>query len=242
MRAIALACVVGAVVAHAHAEPAKSTAQLLAEPPLNKMSVSVGAPNGGSQVRAKRIKKSDHLVILEKSKENVFGHPSLVLMLQRSAKQIARTFPGSKLVVGDLSRKEGGALAGHHSHQSGRDADVLFFARDADGKKVLPKKLVPYGADGKATDGSGLVFDDERNWNLVVSWAKDHRAVLQYIFVSRALKARLLAFGKQHAKTKKLVPEIAPLFLEPENAEPHADHFHVRIKCPDEQEKVCRDP
>lgn len=214
----------------------------LRKAPLDKMSVSIGAPNAGSQVRAKRLKGSPQLVVLKKSADHAFGHPALVLMLQRSAKQIARSFPGSKLVVGDLSSRDGGPLAGHHSHQSGRDADIVFFARDAKGKQVVPKHFVPYGADGKATDDSGLVFDDERNWNLVQSWAKDHRADLQYIFVSRALKARLLAFAAKNPRSKKIIPEVAPLFLEPENAEPHNDHFHVRIKCPKAQEKVCRDP
>ena len=206
-----------------------------------KASLSIGYPNDGSQVRAKRLRRSPHLVILEKSKERVFAHPSLVLMLQRSAKQIGRAFPGAKLVVGDLSAKLGGPLSGHHSHQSGRDADIAFYARDAKGRVVQPKRFVAYGGDGKAKDKSGLVFDDALNWALVESMAKDHRAGLAYIFVSRPLKARLLAFANRHDRHKRYVEKVQALFVQPDNAEPHDDHFHVRIRCPKGQEDVCKE-
>src|SRR5262245_38448216 len=55
-----------------------------------------------------------------------WGLPALVGLLERSAERIAQRFPGSTLVVGDLSRKQGGEIAGHRSHESGRDADVGF--------------------------------------------------------------------------------------------------------------------
>lgn len=206
----------------------------------SKLSLSIGAPNAGSQVRAKRLKKGGGVLILDKSKENSFGHPALVLMLQRSAKQIARANPGAKLLVGDLSAEHGGPLSGHHSHQSGRDADLVFYARDAKGKIVQPSKFVPYGADGRATDGSGLVFDDALNWALVESMARDTRADLAYVFVSRALRARLLAFASEKKRPQKYVDLVTALFMQPENAEPHNDHFHVRIRCPKAPKEVDR--
>jgi penicillin-insensitive murein endopeptidase len=204
-------------------------------------SLSIGHPNAGSQIRAKRLKKSDHLVILDKSEKRAYGHPALVLMLHRSAKQIGKAFPGAKLVVGDLSAKGGGPISGHHSHQSGRDADIAFYARDAKGRFVQPKKLVAFGADGKAKDDSGLVFDDALNWALIESFAKDHRAGLAYIFVSRPLKARLLAFASKHERHKKYIDQVSALFVQPDNAEPHDDHFHVRIRCPKGQEATCKE-
>lgn len=207
----------------------------------SKASLSIGHPNAGSQVRAKRLRKSPYLVILEKSADRAYAHPSLVLMLQRSAKQVGKAFRGAKLVVGDLSAKNGGPLSGHHSHQSGRDADIAFYARDAKGRVVQPEKFVAYGADGKAKDGSGLVFDDALNWALVESFAKDHRAGLAYIFVSKPLRARLLAYANRHERHKKHVDKVQALFVQPDNAEPHDDHFHVRIRCPKDQEDVCKE-
>jgi penicillin-insensitive murein endopeptidase len=205
----------------------------------SKVSLSIGYPNAGRQERAKRIKKSPYVVILEKSKDRTYGHPSLVLMLERSAKQVGKAFRGAKLVVGDLSSKDGGPLSGHHSHQSGRDVDLAFYARDPKGRIVQPTKYVAYGADGKAKDGSGLVFDDAVNWALVESFAKDHRAGLAYLFISRPLKARLIAYATKHKK--KHLKEVQALFMQPDNAEPHDDHFHVRIRCPKGQEDVCKE-
>lgn len=211
----------------------------LDKPPLSRMSLSIGSPNAGSMRRAKRLKKGPGLALLERSKDRHFGHPALILMLQRSAKQIARANPGAKLAVGDISAEAGGPLSGHHSHQSGRDADLGFYARDAKGKLVAPEKFVAYGADGKANDGSGLVFDDALNWALVESMARDTRANLAYVFVSRGLRARLLAYAAQKKRPKKYVELVVALFMQPENAEPHNDHFHVRIRCPKDQEGVC---
>ena len=102
--------------------------------PYALMSLSVGLPNAGWQIRAKQLKKSPSLWIQDKSVPYSYGHPALVLMLNRTAKQIARQNPGSVLLVGDLSREYGGPPAGHRSHQSGRDADVGFFVTDAKGR------------------------------------------------------------------------------------------------------------
>ena len=207
--------------------------------PLARMSLSIGAPNAGRQLRAKRLRPSAHLAILDKSRGRAFAHPALVLMLQRSARQIARSYLGSVLVVGDLSLEAGGPLSGHHSHQSGRDADIAFYARDTRGRSVKLTRYVAFDADGKAKDGSGLVFDDERNYRLVEAWARDHRAGLAYVFVSRELKARLLAWGRRHGRDRALLERAATLFVQPDHAEPHDDHFHVRIHCPERQEAVC---
>ncbi len=232
---------VAALVALALLAPVAAYAESPRALTSSKASLSVGYPNDGSIVRAKRLRPSPHLVILEKSKDRSYAYPSLVLMLQRSAKQIAKAFKGAKLVVGDLSAKDGGPLSGHHSHQSGRDADIAFYARDPKGRVVQPKKFVAYGADGKAKDKSGLVFDDALNWALVESFAKDHRAGLAYIFISKPLKARLLAYANRHDKHRKNVEKVQALFVQPDGAEPHDDHFHVRIRCPKGQEDVCKE-
>ncbi len=176
--------------------------------PFNLMSLSVGHPNNGWQVRAKKLRPTPHLRIKAGSRNNVYGHPALVLMLRRSSREVARSVPGSVMIVGDISRKSGGALAGHKSHQSGRDADIAFYMRDKRGRVHTPTRLVAFDGNGKAKNGSGLVFDDHRNWLLVQSWVKDRRAGLSHIFVSRALRARLLAYGRRTKKFRKHVDEV----------------------------------
>ena len=154
------------------------------------MSLTIGHPNAGWHVRAKRIKKSKVLAIKVGSDSNTYGHPALVLML-RAQRQGDREGRARNLGCwsGIFPASRADRSVGHRSHQSGRDADIGFYALGPDGKPVTPDKFVSFTTDGRATDGSGLTFDDRRNWLLVQSWVRDKRAGLSHIFVSRGLTA-----------------------------------------------------
>jgi penicillin-insensitive murein endopeptidase len=209
--------------------------------PYAMMSLSVGLPNAGWQLRAKKLSSSPQLWIQNKSIPYTYGHPSLVLMLHRTSKQIARQSPGSVLLVGDLSREFGGPLTGHKSHQSGRDADVGFFVTDAKGRPQNSRRLLAFDAAGRARDGSGLRFDDYRNWLLVQLWLKDDRAELEHVFVASHLRRRLLDFASARPAFRRYVDGAAQFLRQPTNGLPHDDHFHIRIACPDRQQELCAD-
>jgi penicillin-insensitive murein endopeptidase len=209
--------------------------------PYSLMSLSVGHPNAGWHLRAKRLRKSPALAIKPSSRGRWYGHPALVLMLHRSAKQLARSAPGSVLLVGDLSSEQGGPLPGHVSHQSGRDADVGFYVKDARGRALERREFVAFAPSGKARDGSEVFFDDWRNWLLVQSWVKDDRAGLSHIFVASWLRRRLLDYAAHKPAFKRYVPAAAVLLKHPEDSTPHDDHFHVRISCPAVQREICRE-
>ncbi|RLB47405.1 MAG: hypothetical protein DRI90_26380 [Deltaproteobacteria bacterium] len=207
--------------------------------PYSLKSLSVGHPNAGWQARASRLKPRRGLTIKKNSRNHCYGHPSLVKMLYRSSRDIARAAPGSVMVLGDLSAKGGGPLAGHQSHQSGRDADIAFYAKDKNGKSVQLDHFVAFGSNGKAKDGSGLVFDDWRNWLLVQSWLRDRRAGLSHIFVSRGLRGRLLKYAQSRKSFRKHLPRAKVLLKQPGDSAAHDDHFHVRIACPKGQADIC---
>lgn len=221
------------------AAPGRDLPKKFRRSPYSLMSLTVGAPNAGYQLRAKKLRKRQYLHVKRGSADRVYGHPALVLMLYRSAKEIAKSAPGSVLLVGDLSDKDGGSLSGHRSHQSGRDADIGMYALDKKGKRVVLDRFVSFGGDGKAQDGSGLVFDDARNWLLVQSWVRDHRAGLSHIFVSTPLRSRLIKFASGHPRYKKFVTEVSALLKQPERSSDHSDHFHVRISCPKRLVGLC---
>lgn len=208
--------------------------------PFSVMSLTVGHPNQGYQLRAKKLSDTAHLVVKKSSSKYRYAHPALVLMLRRSAKELARDSGGTKMLVGDLSREEGGPLYGHRSHQSGRDADVGFYAVNSKGKSIQLDRFVKFASDGKAADGSGLLFDDYRNWLLVQSWVTDTRAGLSHIFVSHGLRSRLLAYAARQPRFRRHVQRAAQLLKQPERGEPHDDHFHVRIACPKSQIELCK--
>ena len=234
--AIALAALAGAASHPRESELPKRYRKA----PYSVMSLSVGHPNRGWQLRPKRLKKTRFMAIKRGSRSNVYGHPALVKMLHRSARDLARSARGSVMLVGDLSSRAGGALAKHVSHQSGRDADVGFFAVDAKGKSVKLDRFVAFKGDGTAADGSKLRFDDWRNWLLVQGWLRDHRAHLQHIFVSKALRRRLLSFARADKRYRKRALAAAKLLLEPTDSSSHNDHFHVRIACPKRQKDICK--
>ncbi len=238
---LALSVLVGLEAAVASAGPVGADLPAkFKKAPFSLMSLSVGHPNRGSQIRAKRLRESDFLEIKRGSGAHSYGHPSLVLMLDRSARQVAQASrPRVKMLVGDLSARGGGPLAGHASHQSGRDADVGFYVTDARGRPKLLDHFVAFDRAGRAKDKSGLVFDDHRNWLLVQAWMKDDRAGISHVFVSAPLRQRLLQHAESSPKLRKYVERAAAFLKQPEDAAAHDDHFHVRIRCPDGQAEIC---
>jgi penicillin-insensitive murein endopeptidase len=208
--------------------------------PFAMMSLSVGAPDNGWQLRAKKLKPTPFLKIKANSRQNAYGHPSLVLMLQRSSRDVSNAGKGAVMLVGDLSSEGGGPLAGHVSHQSGRDADVGFYVIDQNGKSQLLDRFVAFRGDGTSAGDPGLRFDDWRNWLLLQSWVRDRRAGLSHVFVSRPLRQRLLAFAAKNPSYARYVGEATALLKQPEDAAAHDDHFHVRVACPSSQAEICR--
>src|SRR5215813_6197975 len=67
-----------------------------------------------------------------------FGVPRLVALIQRAAARVSERIPGATLYVADLSAPLGGPTSWHHSHRSGHDADLLFYALDQGGQPLPP--------------------------------------------------------------------------------------------------------
>jgi penicillin-insensitive murein endopeptidase len=232
-----LAVLGGASLALAKSEPLPDKYE---KSPFSLMSLTVGAPNDGRQIRAKRLRESPSLKIKPGSRGEVYGHPALVLMLQRSAKDIDKAVRGGAvMVVGDLSSKHGGPLAGHRSHQSGRDADVGFYLRNENGKQVVLDRFVKIDGEGKVIGHKGVYFDDERNWQLVRSWLRDKRAGISHVFVATHVRNRILKYARSSDERNRYYPDAAKLLHQPRNSAVHDDHYHVRITCPEKQTDIC---
>ena len=71
--------------------------------------------------------------------------------------------------------------------------------------------------------------------------ASDVPAV-QYIFVADHLKKSMLSYAKKHGEAKEILRRARSILIEPRDALPHDDHFHVRIYCSEEDSKHgCKD-
>src|SRR4051812_25608345 len=152
----ALGAALSALSPSARAGTGRDLPRRYLDAPFSLMSLTVGYPNAGFQLRAKKLKESSFLKVKDTSRDNTFAHPALVLMLERSAREVARFDKGSLMVVGDLSSRDGGPLAGHVSHQSGRDADVGFYLKDAQGRPVVREHFQPFDPNGRARYEPGL--------------------------------------------------------------------------------------
>jgi penicillin-insensitive murein endopeptidase len=234
--AAVLSSVVTTFAAEAHAKDATTKKGRTREKTTSAR--SVGPPNRGRLEGAARLKKSSSL--RPREHHHPWGLPDLVRLLQRAASKVAHKHRGAVLLVGDLSARKGGPLPGHNSHQSGRDADVGFYVVNAKGKSVRLPHFVAFGADGRQRgDSDAARFDDARNWDFVEALLNDKKAAVRYLFISNALRARLLRYAAAKGAPKELITRAAAAMMSPAHAETHDDHFHVRISCPTPMRGTC---
>lgn len=202
----------------------------------------MGHPNEGSLSGALRVDAAlpyVRAVSVCAGVDAQWGLPVLVKMIERAAREVSKRYPGSVLNVGDISLKEGGEIWGHHSHESGRDADIGFYAMDAKGKPLDVRSFVKFDSSLGSKSFPSAHFDVARNWLLVQHWLSDPEARVSHIFVAEPLRQSLLAHARARGVSPLLLNRAASVLMQPSNSLPHDDHFHVRISCPKSSGREC---
>jgi penicillin-insensitive murein DD-endopeptidase len=168
-----------------------------------------------------------------------YGTDELVAAVQHVAGRVQREYPGALLGIGDMSLKGGGDSVLHKSHENGRDLDLIYYAVDERGRPAAPVDSMPrYPSwDGRARAPlpqehgvsfgpfSTRFFDVARNWALVRALLEEPAIEIQYLFIHRRLRDRLLAHAVEIGEE---------LLRQPGDSAPHDDHLHVRIFCADD--------
>jgi penicillin-insensitive murein endopeptidase len=173
---------------------------------------------------------------------NFYGTSELVGLLEHTAQGIHARWPGSQLSVGELSAPHGGRLSGHRSHQSGRDVDVAFLMHDADGRAWRMHNFITFRSNGSAMRvRQKLYFDDAKNWTMVARMLRAPAATVQYMFVAKRIRARLLAEARRQGESEELLRIAATVLVQPKRGHKHANHFHVRIYCAQDDRPRCQD-
>lgn len=209
-----------------------------------KRSISIGFPWRGKLVRGWQLRQSDYVHYTGEYRANghFFGTWELVQLLERAARRVAFRHPGARLAVGELSARHGGRLAGHRSHENGRDVDIAFYMTDASGNSVHSWSFGNVGRDGRGSGANAhLRFDDARNWELVAKLVADGDARVQRIFVANTIQARLLSEARRRTAPQVLIERAKHVMVEPTHGHPHRNHFHVRIYCAPADQRMCRD-
>jgi len=165
--------------------------------------------------------------VMRVSRNRYFGHPSLVQFIERLGQTSADQQFGT-LLIGDLGQPRGGPTpSGHRSHQTGLDVDIWFMlSKHADNQMLTENERETWAAASMLDAHSGGV--DYRQWTLA------HAKILQIaasqpeverIFVNPHIKRELCRNDVGHSRL--WLRKIRPWWK-------HDDHFHVRLKCPDD--------
>jgi penicillin-insensitive murein endopeptidase len=195
---------------------------------------SIGSPTEGHLLGGTRLEESPWLRIVpcHRDEDVRWGLESLVSLIDHAARGVRKQFPDSVLSVGHLSRRDGGEVDMHASHESGRDADLGFYVVNQQGKSIFAEHFVAFQADGTAPTWPGARFDDARNWALVAGLVGEGRAHVSYIFVASPLRTRLLTYAQRIGAPYAIRVRASEVMAQPRGSLPHDDHFHVRISCP----------
>lgn len=195
-------------------------------------SVSIGDTTHGRLANGRELTESASLKILPRQKERDlrYGTEQLVALLSHAGTALFEKTQ-TPLWVGNLGRRDGGDIEWSVSHNAGRDADVAFCYRDvATGKPATPKDLVQIFQDGLSKDKT-LAFDTARTWVVVKALVEFQGASLQYLFISDALKKKLLEHARTIKEPAAIIERAAELLRQPGAAAAHDDHLHVRVYC-----------
>jgi penicillin-insensitive murein endopeptidase len=203
----------------------------------NGPALSVGSPTNGRLEGGIELVGREGLRLKRPSAR--WGLPQLVSLLERGARRVRVRHPGSVLLIGDLSRRGGGDIAAHRSHESGRDADVGFYFVDSRGTPVEVTRFRAVDSYGRAEGERRLTFDLARNWTLIQAWLTDPQVRVQHIFVAAPIRQRLLRYARERGVSVALLHRAALALKQPRDGLLHDDHYHVRIACPPRQRDVC---
>jgi len=161
--------------------------------------------------------------VMRLTRNRNWGHPELVKFLERFAPLAAKATGWHGILVGDMAQPRGGPLPfGHASHQIGLDVDIWFMPMPD--HELSPKER----EDISATD---LVAPDRLHVN-PQTWTPADVAFIktaaeqpevERVFVNAAIKKELcrVEAKEKHGWLEKVRPWYG-----------HADHIHVRLKCP----------
>ncbi len=162
--------------------------------------------------------------------DGAWGTQTMIDVLVETTRHMRWLMPeASRIVIGDISHRNGGHFEGHKSHRGGLDADVGIF------------KTGGWQSTYGFTELSPDNFDLEANWALIstmLDTGKVDMILLDQGHINR-LKSYTLRTGLLDAR------EVARVFPDPGSRESwastgivrhvqgHAGHLHLRVLCDD---------
>lgn len=206
------------------------TAEYVSEPPTFELptdAVGLGRPTDGALLHAIQLPPSPDYTV--RCPANAHGTTATIGELMHGLASLRNRGYTGELVVGDISRPDGGRYGPHQSHQSGRDVDVwlpILGGRYDRGCSRCGTDLCrpePDQVDWRAT------------WHLIQSLAE--RGAIEDIFIDWSLQPNLAQTARELGVPES---EIHRQIQHPVRGRPtlikhsdgHVHHMHVRFREP----------
>ncbi len=188
---------------------------------IRSTALSVGKPNRGRIQNGIQLPESEYYTLRDPDRSYGSSHAVKVIHDSIASFRVETGYTG-EIKIADLSKRGGGRLRPHSSHQSGRDVDIR-----------LPKrKGVAKG------DTSISAIDWDLSWALVKAFIDSGE--IEYIFLVTARQKALRKAAKRAGASDE---EVARAIQYPgkrgtnkgivRHAKGHTMHIHIRIKCAD---------
>jgi murein endopeptidase len=198
------------------------------QPPLELHGTgkSIGLPHRGKLVDA--VQLPEHPLWVRGNPDHLWASANAITVTHQ-AFEILRGELGFDrgVLIGSISRRKGGRMAPHRSHQSGRDIDIRLPLRPGLGKTKAPT------ADE---------IDWYATWALIEAYARTEAA--EVVFLNEAHHGRLYAAARAMGVARERVHDLLrwpkwrgdadPLV---QHAEGHNAHLHVRVRCGSDEPK-----
>ena len=189
-------------------------------------SQSVGTPQTGRLVNGRQL-PARHPGVYLPVPRRAWGTDEAVRWLIEGLDEVREHVANTPAVeVHDLSLRHGGALFGHRSHRSGRDADVAYFQTQCPRGRCAFRRIHPQQIDAA------------RQWRLLHHWLTHEQ--VEAIFIDYALQRPLYEAARAAGVSRR---DLGRWFQYPRPIEDryglirhhprHADHLHVRFVCHD---------
>lgn len=161
--------------------------------------------------------------VMRVSRNRNWGHPELVRFLERFAPLAAKATGWHGILVGDMAQPRGGPLPfGHRSHQIGLDVDIWFMPMPDRALSQEERDNIT-ALDLVAADGKSVNREKWTAADVAFIRTAAEQPEVERVLVNGAIKKELCRV--KGANDKSWMAKVRPWYG-------HADHIHVRLKCP----------
>lgn len=196
---------------------------------LDRISQAIGSNSKGRLENAENIYKyqkeseAPGFNFIYPQRETYYGTTDMLNIMARIGKFSLQQVNGYVISVGDVSRKTGGKLGGHASHQRGLDADISYYFDNPSLQKGFVNVL--------STTTSKRSWMADKQWQLFKALVSTQ--VVDRIFMDTKLKRDLCEIATRNSELKRGQNEGLPFetLRVISHEAGHANHFHLRLKC-----------